>query len=675
MNPPTAPYQTELKQDWLKTIQAGLEVKRRHYLQEAEQCEQYYDREQKEIWTSQFTRDLGFFGESHLEGAGMDGNPPRAPIFRVRDNAAAKAVQILVPFFLSGEIVSTVKPHKPFLPPPLAFGFIGDINTPQATPPRNAPLPILQQWAQQQQAAQQFMQAAQQVQMEYQMRVFRGSVIEYLLNYSIKEMSVKDEARTCLRDTLVRGLGALHTEMCTMSNGGRLIADNYLSDDRIVVDPDCKRIKEAKWVAILCEHPTWEVAQMYGAYGITEDMLKPTGLSLVADVTTDYHPSYDPGKQNLFRYWKIYSRCGIGARLKSFSDRSPMLSQLDNALGDYCYLVVSEGCDYPLNLTPQIEQMALQMGGVQSFQIATSWPVPFYNDLDDPWPFTSCWFHERKDSPWPKSHLSFAIGYLNFMAWILGFMAEKAYRDARGVWAIDSSVTEEFTTWLANGQDEEVLKITKGVDGRKIQDLIEYIKGPEFDKSLIDLYEFMKGEFKEMTGLNDALMANYEKQMRSATEAQVVQDSSRLRPDDMATRVQSFLSRVMRKHAIASRYLLTGQDLLTILGQYGAMAWDQGIRTQDVQELFRESSYDVETGKGRPLDIQSDLDNINNAMQFMFPQFVQIYQGTGDPSQLNALIAAWAHARQMDPEPLMLKPFQPLPPAHMVPTPKEGGQK
>lgn len=660
--PPLAGYQTDLKQTWLKAINSAIDAKKRQYLVEADMCEQYYGEDQKGIYQSSYMSDIGIVPDSMLQGEGIDGNAPRAPKFRVRDNAAAKCVQIFSPMFLQGEIACTVKANKPFVPPPQLFGIIGDPNIPQQPPPPGNPQALMQ-YVQQEQARQQYFMMLQQSQAEEVQREYHSSIMEAYLNYSIKEGALKEEARPSLRDCLVRGLGAMITEMQDLpNNSGKIVVDSYLDDDRIVIDPDAKRLKDAKWVAIRCEHAPWEVAQSYSAYGITESDLRPTSVSVVGDATTKHHQSWDEAKRNVFRYWKVYSRCGLGARLKPVAEREPKLNQLDQILGDFCYIVVAEGCDYPLNLTPTIEDMALQSGSLAPFQVVTSWPVPFYYDKDDPWPFTSLFFHERKGSAWPKAHLSFALGYLNFMAWILGFVAEKAYRDSRGVWVVDSTVKQELINWLESGQDEEILTVTNGPMGKSVKELVDFIQAPEFKGTLIELYQFMDKGFQDMTGMTDLLQGQFDRQMRSAQEAGVLQSASQLRPQDMASIVQKWLARIMRKHAIAARYLQEGKDLVAILGQFGAMAWDQGIRTQNMQDLFRESSFNVETGKGRPLDINADMENINAAMQFIFPALMQAYQGTGDPGPVNGVIKVWAESRQMDPTPLMLKPFMPPPP-------------
>ena len=440
MPPSASSWMTETKSIWLKAIQAGLDAKKSQYLHEANQCEEYYGKDQKEIYTSEFTEGIGLFAQKGMDSAGIDGNAPRAPRFRVRDNAAAKAVQIFVPMFLQGEMVATVAPNKPFVPPPQLFGVQGDPNQPLPVPPPNAPPEIMQQYVQQEMARQQYAMASQQSELEYLDRQYRASIIQEYLNYSIKETGLESEARPALRDAIVRGLGAMIIESVPQANGtGNLICANYLDDDHIVIDPDAKRMKDAKWYAILCEHNIWEVAAQYQAYGIRESDLRATSISAVGDITTRHHPATADYRKNLFRYWKIYSRCGIGARLKLESERDPMLNQIDQTLGDFCYIVVGEGCDYPLNLTPAIEDAVLQSQQIAPLQVVTSWPVPWYFDKDEPCPFAPCSFHERKGSPWPKSHLSFALGYLNFMAWILSFVADKAYRDSRGFYAIDSS--------------------------------------------------------------------------------------------------------------------------------------------------------------------------------------------------------------------------------------------
>lgn len=659
---PASAYQTDIKTTWIKAINAALETKRNDYLREAEMLEEYYGADQKNIYTNQFTHDVGMFPEGILQGEGVDGNAPRAPRFRVRDNAAAKCVQIFVPMFLQGEMVCTVHTTKPFVPPPQMLGIQGDPNQPPPFPPPGNRQAV-QMFAQQMQARQQYAMITQQAQTEYVVKQYGGSIMEDYLNKAIKEIGLKEEARPCLRDSLVRGLGAMITEMSQLpNNSGSMITDTYLDDDRIVIDPDCKRIKDAKWVAILCEHNTWEVAAQYASYGITEDMLHASALSTIGDVTTRHHDQSDRSRFNLFRYWKIYSRCGLGARLKPFNDREPKLNQLDSILGDFCYIVVADGCDFPLNITPYIEQLAIKSNGLAPYQVVTSWPIPFYYDKDDPWPFTSIWFHERKGSPWPKAHLSFSIGYLNFMAWVLGFVADKAYRDVRGVWVVDASVSSDLIAWMENGQDEEIIKLTKGAGGKKVAELIEYLRGPDFNNGLIELYEFMERKFQEMSGMTDLLQGQYDRQMRSAAESQVLQSASQLRPQDMAAKVTQWLSRIMRKHAIAARYMQEGKDLVAVLGVFGAQAWDQVIRTKNMQDLFREASFNVETGHGRTPDINTDMENIGQAMQYVFPAAMAAYQGTGDPTVLNSIMREWAKTRQMDPDVLQFKGFLPPPP-------------
>jgi hypothetical protein len=660
--PPQSGYQTDIKRTWLDAIQCGLDAKRNQYSLEAEQCEMFYGSDQKDIYGKEFTADIGIIpqGMGIGESGGIDGNAPRTPIFNVRDNAAAKAVQIFVPMFLQGELQASVKANKPFTPPPQLFGVQGDPNQPQPIPPPNNPQ-AMQQYIQQEMARQQYFMATQQSDLEYADRTYRSGIIEACVNYLIKECNLKDEARPALRDMIVRGMGLLHTEMIDMPNGtGKLASAVYMDDDRIVIDPDAKRLKDAKWIAILCEHAHWDVARQYSAYGVTEEDLHPTDLSAVGDRLTRYHEEHEPRRKNVFRYWKVFSRCGIGARLKPKTERDPELDMLDQALGDYCYIVVSEGCDFPLNLTPQLEQMALQGAGIQPFQVVTSWPCPFFYDMDDPWPFTAGWFHERKGSAWPKSHLSFAIGYLNFMAWILGFTAEAAYRNARGVWIVDASVSEQVIEWLKNGQTDEILKLTKGVDGRKIQELIEYMKGPDFNGDLIKLWEFMNAQYQDMTGITDLLQGQMDRQMRSAEEASVLQSASQLRPQDMANKVQAWLARVVRKMAILARYSQSGQDLAVILGMFGAQAWDSGIRTQNMAELFREATYSVETGKGRKADVNAEIENMNQAMQFVLPSMNAQMMATGDPSSFNAFLDVWGEMRQMDQKNIDAMKIQPF---------------
>ena len=80
------------------------------------------------------------------------------------------------------------------------------------------------------------------------------------------------------------------------------------------------------------------------------------------------------------------------------------------------------------------------------------------------------------------------------------------------------------------------------------------------------IIDAMMGMLDKRLGTNELMYGQSSKQMRSAQEASIKDDNGSIRPDDMAEQVEATMTIVARKEALASRWLLTGQDVLPILG-------------------------------------------------------------------------------------------------------------
>jgi len=139
--------------------------------------------------------------------------------------------------------------------------------------------------------------------------------------------------------------------------------------------------------------------------------------------------------------------------------------------------------------------------------------------------------------------------------------------------------------------------------------------------------------------------------MRSSAEAQIRQSNSQIRPDDLRDTVTAWQSTVARKELIAQR-LVMRRDVATYFGepiaQQGGFggplteAWMASMATDDPWTAAQELAVTVEASSGRRKNMEKRLADIQEGAQLMFPQFMEVYKATGDPTNANAFIYDWA---------------------------------
>src|SRR5690606_16149091 len=117
------------------------------------------------------------------------------------------------------------------------------------------------------------------------------------------------------------------------------------------IDPDATSLDDAKWVAKLCTHPVWEVERKYGykpgelrKYGNRESAEAQGDLEANSLGSTHRQQG---DSSDLLSYYQIWSKGGVGGRYSGMDDE--IKSRLEEAVGDYAYIVVAKGVPFPLN--------------------------------------------------------------------------------------------------------------------------------------------------------------------------------------------------------------------------------------------------------------------------------------------------------------------------------------
>ena len=639
-----------IAQGWLKKIELSLKHKR-PFTEDGNEAMQFFDGPHNWFWKDQYSK--GEYGYNRAI------SPPG---FRMTVNRVFEAVKLFASVIYHRNPVRTVSPTRfPFVPPD-AVGI-------------NPQDPM---------AAQQYQMAAQQTVELDNRRQLVADLVERYLNYTPNELDLKTHSRRVVDEGIIKGMGVWWTELVTdPGTNVNMIGSFADSVDNFTMDPDATEIEDILWCARRCVHPLNVVA---AKYGMPEEDLRKNLEGRTARTTDEQYglassgDGESRGKRNgktndLITYWKVYSKTGFGDRLK---DSPKEQRGLFESLGDNCYLVVAEGIPYPLNVQPSLVQQVLAAGvaeggegmegvpmentGEQALFTAVQWPIPFWAEAGG-WPFVPLMFHRKPGYIWPISHIKPGVAELRFINWAMSFLAQRVATSCETLIGVSKAADQDIKDQILS-QSEGGFKIIELSEmlGRSVQDVVSVFQLPNVTGEIWQIIQAVTEMFDKRVGLTELAYGMTKSQMRSATEAQVRAEQISVRPDDMAEVLENAMSLLARREAMASRWLLRGQDVAPILGPVGAVAWEQHVASMEPGEVAREFEFRVEAGSARKPNKATRQEQMQMALQTLGPVLQQmIPMGIVDP--FNALISDWAESLDIDPEPYLIpQPPEPQPP-------------
>lgn len=624
---------------WLKKIQLAWDFKQDEFGRDAETCMQFFD--------GPYDFMYGLRRGNNGNGFTFTGNAddfPK-PTFAMTVNKVAEMVQLFGPTLYARNPVRKVNPRTvPEIPAgafapfdPNQFGMLfqqlNDINEKQRA-----------------------------------VDEARSTMLEQYLNFTPDALNLKDHSRRAIDEALIKGMGVLWTRpYVSPSTGKKFVGSFYDTVDNLVIDPDMETIEEAGWIARRCVDPVWQVERDFGLMpgtlsGHLESYNQQGNIS-AEGAMMDYKRKQ--GKTNdLLVYWKIYSKVGVGGRLSGVAQE--MMEPLEG-YGDYAYLAICDKVDYPLNIPPDIQNTADDV----EIKKRLEWDTPFW--ANDAWPFTPIVFHERPRKVWPMSHLKPGLGELKFINWVYSFVASKIRVSCRDFLALKKSLGEEIKSTILHGNDYELLEIdeTHGTVG----EVIQFLQHPNFNSDIWRVLEAVERNFEKRVGLTELVYGETAAAYRSASEAQVKSDQTRIRPDDMANKVEDAMTDVAKKEALASRWHITGRDVVNVLGKPMAFLWDQLVVSSDPSDICHNLEYRIAAGSTRKPNRQREADNMSQAMQNLFPNLWSYASGTGDYTAVNALLQDWAKSLDLDITKYLIQPPPPPPPGSQPPPDQQGAEQ
>ena len=636
----------QLVRTWTKKFEAAIKYKK-PFADDAKEAAMFFDGDHNWMWKDSYARGEKGYNSSIAP-----------PAFRMQVNKVFELIEIFGAVIYHRNPVRTVTLYKQPDLPPDAYGLPADMAmlTPEQT---------------------QLMGVAQADAQARTSRDVARQLLESYLNYTPNELDLKRQAKKFVNEGLMKGMGVLWPELIEIEASGsepiRMVGSFYDSVDNLLIDPDFDNMDDMLWCARRCIRPLEEVAV---EYQIPEEDLA-RHLDGNTEIKADNEPRNTKKKsgqtQRLVTYYKVWSKCGAGDRFKDAPKES---RGVFDSLGKYCYLVICEGVDYPLNLPPAVmqEEPDPQTGIPQSVMLGMAWPVPYYLDPRG-WPFVPLAFHPKPGYAWPISHIKPAVAELRMLNWGMSFLASRIATSCETIIAVQKAADQEFKDQLL-APSEGGFKIIELAEllGRRVEDVISTFQLPQVTKDLWDILTAVADQFAQRTGLTELAYGYTRNQFRSAAEATIKQENVSVRPDNMANDLEDAMSTLARREALAARWLLEPKDVAPVLGPMGAIAWEQHVAKRDLVSLTRDFLFRVEAGSARKPNKASRVEQMTLAIQTLGPILAPLASG-GVVGPFNALMRDWAMSLDIDATPYLIPAPPPPPEAPLgLPPPPAGPQ-
>lgn len=635
---------------WLDKIQLALDHKK-PFQEDADEAMSFYDGDNAWMFRNEYTRgEKGF----------IKGIAP--PAFRMTINRVWEAVRLFGAVIYHRNPVRSVTPRQYPIISPQMLGIFPQPPVPQMGPDGQPVLGPDGQPVMMPDPGMQFhQQMVQQTQFLSEKRGLVSRLLEEYLNYTPNELNLKDNSRKVVDEALIKGAGCWFTELYQPPGSDMRIAGSfYETFDNVVWDPDADDQSDIQWIARRRTHPKEFVA---GKFGIPMEDLKGHSESYDSRSKANER-GYKTRKRNgqsmdLVTYWEVYSKVGFGDRLK---DADKALRGKFDALGQYCYIVVADGVDYPLNAPPSILQEDVDESGVPPalFQ-AAQWPIPFWAEPNG-WPMTLLQWHGKPGYTYPISLIKPGIGELRFINYAMSFMATKIATSASTMIGVAKAADNDIKAKILDSDESgfKIVEISEAI-GRNVNDIISVFNLPGVSSDMWQIVAAVTELFDRRVGLTELVYGMSRNQFRSAAEAVTKAEQISVRPDEMASRLEDAMSELARKEAFLARWLVSPEDVVPLLGPMAAQAWQMHVQAMAPDEVLREFDYRVEAGSARKPNKGTKVEQINQALQILAPIAQGMLQA-GQPGLMNALLEDWGRAMDIDTTKYLIPPPPPPPP-------------
>ena len=635
---------------WRRVFTSARKDRKEKFDVYADEAMNFYDGPVNHMWKAM---------RSGKKGSGHDGflEPDvQMPQFEMSVNRLFEAVSMFGPVLYHQNPVIAVTPTKPvevgietfYASNPEALQYLGmteAIQTGQVNDPA-----IVQTV---QALYQQYGQMSEQSRQVHEMNKDHSRILESLSNYIQQEGSKQDEARLAIAEAIITGLGIVEVKMEQPPGGGpKMAKSRYRSNKDLLIDPDACYWRDVTWIALKTIEPVNVVEKKFN--------LPPGSLKgkYAKKSASDSAPrggkrngdgSYAGVSHDLIEYYEVYSKNGAGQNLK-LSEKEKNIAGLE-ALGDFVYLAICEQCPYPLNLSPEV----MNSGDLQLVLDASSWEVPYWDDYwsDGGWPICRLSFYNKPGEVWPISMVKPCIGELKFVNWCMSFIADKVAAGSKIYVGCLKEAAENIRSQLTSGTGPFSVIDLERISGKSLNEVITFLQAPSFSIDIWNMVAQVNSAIDKRLGLTELMYGQSSRQMRSAAEAQYRQQNINIRPDDMASRVEDWLSLSAIREIQAMRFVAEYEDVAPILGPVAAKVFAEQILTQDVSAITRDFSYRVEAGTARKPNKDTQIAQLTDVGQYVLPVIQQAMM-SGVTRPYNAYMKSLGRAMDIEVDEFLL---------------------
>lgn len=502
-----------------------------------------------------------------------------------------------------------------------------------------------------------------QQQMDESVKKVRNSLASVVLDYMQNEQPnmLKKECEECIVELLLTGLGLMWTESYSHQGTGEFLTKNVFgSVDELQIDPDSKRPdwSDARWISRSHYEPVWMVERRFGyppGYLTGRGTRTSAEFSVVRE-NSDQRDRYC----DMMEWTEVWSKGGIGARVGGVDAQKSQF--LDQMVGDNVYLCLSKNVPHPLNMPPGM----LAEGSPELVKEAVRWRTSHFGAVhevwkDGRWPCAPLKSYSVPGSPWPLAPLASGLGYLIAMNVIMVAKIGQAWENRREIYGVASDMRDALMSALKSDESPAIVPISHAV-GRPINELIDKLQRGASQDDLLQWMEYLGSEFAKATGLMDIHYGLTSTQARVSNDIDAKSRAASVRPEKMRADIVDWVKHFSTSELWLACQYVSGQQLTTLLGQFGAQAWDGMIRTIPFEELLREMTCFIDAKDIQRPDNARDLDGLNAISQMFLQTATQYGQQTGDPGPLNEFMQMWFRAMDLrDTEKLMFGSWMPQP--------------
>jgi hypothetical protein len=492
------------------------------------------------------------------------------------------------------------------------------------------------------------------------------------------------------------GMGVAWTEMAD-GPFGPIPATYADSINNLLIDPDCKQLREASYICRIRRLSLYKIADIYGE---DIDLLRgqaSSNLQLAMrqndsiDMGSDEPNDSDPEKKDIGIFFEFWSRIGIGEKLVLAPDELKQLGPIRDALdavGPYVHFSVMPGMEWPLGMNPDVLEGRGNLkttgssgtdpsagGGapadgdgpdkepdndeddqeIQSlvavFKDKLEWPIKVYEYTEEPWPCSALVYKPNIDNPWARSPLESGLPLQRFIDRTFTTFFNRVHTAGRDMILTSSELEQSVREALQSGRDQEIIHCLEQVSKENVDKLIHFIKFPELNHDLFEILNLAVDAWQKLTGLDPSMYGGVpHTQERSAAASAIKGSGLARRPDDYADAVENWLSVIAQKELIATRLLVDVQTVVPVFrekiqsdGQntvYGPLtqAWVSLVKTDDPAIAAAEVDCTVQAGSGRRKNLQLAQANAQQIWTMCQAPFYALYEATGNAEPFTMLL-------------------------------------